>query len=119
MGYCMFTFFLFRLTDYFTEIIGQVPLVLALLNGNCPLIFKHTCSFSKHSVLFPRLIYKCFITLFSTSIFDSNFETFCSCKFFSCVLKSTYILLILRTTSYLHCFSVFILASYAFFCSYW
>ena len=33
----------------------QIPLFLALLFGNCPLIFKHTCSFSKHSILFSRL----------------------------------------------------------------
>ena len=33
------------------------------------------------------------VTLFSTRVFDCNFETFCSCKFISCVLKSEYILL--------------------------
>ena len=63
---------------------------MALLYGNCPLIFKHTCSFSNYSVLFSRLIYRCFITLFSTCIFDYNCKTFCSCKFISCVLKSEY-----------------------------
>ena len=68
---------------------------MALLYRNSPLIFKHTCSFSRQSVLFPRLIYRCFITLFSTSIFDCNFETFSNCKFISCVLKSEYMLLIL------------------------
>ena len=73
--------------------LGQITLVFALLDGNWPLIFKHTCSFSKRSVLFSRLIYRCFITLFSTHIFDYNFDTFCSCKFISCVLKSEYMLL--------------------------
>ena len=73
-------------------------IVLALLYRNCPLIFKHTCCFSKHSVLFSRLIYRCFITLFSTRIFDYNCETFYVCKFISCVLKSEYILLIDRLT---------------------
>ena len=73
---------------------GEIPLVLTLLYGNCPLIFKHTCTFSKHSILFLRLIYRC-LTFFSTSIVNCNFETFCSCKFISCVLKSEYILLII------------------------
>ena len=73
---------------------GQIPLVLTLLYGNCPLIFKHACTFSKHSILFLRLIYRC-LTFFSTSIVNCNFETFCSCKFISCVLKSEYILLII------------------------
>ena len=45
------------------------------------------------NILFCFLDYRCFITLFSTGIFD--FETFCSCKFISCVLKSKYILLML------------------------
>ena len=75
--------------------LGQIPLVLLLLYRNCPLIFHQTCSFSKHFILFPRLIYRCFITLFSTSIFDCNFEIFSSFKFVSCVLKSEYELLIL------------------------
>ena len=52
---------------------------------------QHTCSFSKHFVLF----YRCFITLISTRIFDRNFETFCSCNFISCVLKSESILIYL------------------------
>ena len=73
---------------------GQIPLILTLLYGNCPLIFKHTCTLSKHSILFLRLIYRC-LTLFSISIVNCNFETFCSCKFISCVLKSDYILLII------------------------
>ena len=78
---------------FYRNHLGQIPLILALLYGNCPLIFKRNCSFSKHSVLFPRFIYRCFITLFSTRIFDYNFDTFCSCKFISYVLKSKYILL--------------------------
>ena len=71
--------------------LGQIPLILPLLYKNCSLIFKHNCSSSKCSVLVSRLIYRCFPTLFSTSIFDCNFETFCSCKFIFCVLKSIYI----------------------------
>ena len=78
---------------FYKNHLGQNPLILALLFGNCPLIFKHTCSFSNYSVLFSRLIYRCFITLFSTCIFNYNFETFCSCKFIFCALKSEYILL--------------------------
>ena len=35
-----------------------------------------------------RLIYRCFITLFPTNIFDCNFESYSSCEFISCVLKS-------------------------------
>ena len=35
-----------------------------------------------------RLIYICFITLFPTNIFDCNFESYSSCEFISCVLKS-------------------------------
>ena len=49
-------------------------------------------SFSNYSVLLSRLIYRCFITIFATRIFDYDFEIFCSCKFISCVLKSGYIL---------------------------
>ena len=49
-------------------------------------------SFSNYSVLLSRLIYRCFITIFATRIFDYDFEIFCSCKFISCVLKSEYIL---------------------------
>ena len=78
---------------FYRNHLGQIPLVLALLYGNCPLIFTHTCSFSNYSVLISSLIYRCFVTLYSTRIFDFNFETFCSCKFISCVLKSEYILL--------------------------
>ena len=70
------------------------PLVLALLYRNCSLIFKQICTFSKHSVLFSVLLYRCFITFLSTRTFDCNFETFCSWKFISCILKSEYIFLI-------------------------
>ena len=80
---------------FYRNLLEQIPLVLALLYENCPLIFKRSCSFSKPLVLFSRLIYKCFITLFSRSIFDCNFDTFCSSKFNYCVLKSEYILLII------------------------
>ena len=50
--------------------------VLALLYGNCPLIFKRTSFFSKHYFLFPRLVYRCFITLFSTSTLDYSIRKF-------------------------------------------
>ena len=76
---------------FYRNHLGQIPLVLTVLYGNFSLIFKHTCSFSKHAVLFSRLLYRCFITLFSTRIFGYNFEVFCSCKFISCVLKAKYI----------------------------
>ena len=84
MRYCMVTFFSIQIDrPFYRNHLG--------LYRNFHVIFKHACSFSQHSVFFPRLIYRCFITLFSTSIFDCNFETFCSCKFASCVLKSEYI----------------------------
>ena len=76
---------------FYRNHLGQIPLVLALLYGNCPLIFKHHFYFSKHSVLFSILIYRCFIS-FSTRIFDCNFQTFCSCKFISCFKIRTYII---------------------------
>ena len=41
----------------------QMPPVLVLLYGNCSLIFNHTF-ISKHSALFLRLIYRCFVTFF-------------------------------------------------------
>ena len=97
MGHYIVTFIIIFIIQinwpFYWNHLGQITLVFALLYGNWPLIFKHTCSFSKRSVLFSRLIYRCFITLFSTHIFDYNFDTFCSCKFISCVLKSEYMLL--------------------------
>ena len=94
MGYCIITFLLlFKLTYHFTEIIQANSPRFSLAYGNCPLVFKHTCSFSNFSVLLSILIYRCFITLFSTRLCDYNFETFCSCKLIPCVLKSEYILL--------------------------
>ena len=70
-----------------------------------PSDFKTTCSFSKYFVLFPRLIYRYFITLLSTIIFDRNLKTFCRYNFISCVLKSEHILLIyLFIHSFIHSF---------------
>ena len=54
--------------------LGQIPIALTLLYGNCSLILKHFLL--KHSVLYPRLIYRCFLFLFliynsfSTSIME-------------------------------------------------
>ena len=48
---------------YFMVTSRQMPPVLVLLYGNCPLIFNHTF-ISKHSALFLRLIYRCFVTFF-------------------------------------------------------
>ena len=109
MGYCIVTFlWLFKLIDFFyRNHLGQTPAALALLYGNDPLVFNHTCYFSKHSVLFSRWIYRRFITLFSTRIIDYNFETFCSCKFISCVLKSEYMWLNWKGNAYLGTFTHF------------
>ena len=84
---------------FYRNHLWQITLVLVLLYGNSLMIFKHICYFSKHSVLLFRLIYRCFITLFSTLIFDYNFETFCSYKFVSCVLKSDIIDIMNRVVS--------------------
>ena len=54
-------------------------------------------------LFFSRLIYRCLITLFSTSVFDCNFETFCRCKFISCVLKLEYYWLIDSCSEYHKC----------------
>ena len=48
---------------YFMVTSRQMPPVLVLLYGNCSLIFNHTF-ISKHSALFLRLIYRCFVTFF-------------------------------------------------------
>ena len=87
-----YTFFIQIDWPLYRNLLEQIPVVLVLLSGNCPLIFKHTCSFSKHSVLLPRLIHT-FYGSFWTSIFDCNFEISSSCKFISFVLKSEYILI--------------------------
>ena len=46
------------------------------------------CLFVYIYIYIYRLIYRCFITLFPTNIFDCNFESYSSCEFISCVLKS-------------------------------
>ena len=50
-------------TSFYSNYWGQTLLVLALLYGNCPLIFK-TLFILKLSVLFSKLSCRCFITFF-------------------------------------------------------
>ena len=94
MGYCMVTSFYLNLLTILQKLFRAKSPRFGLAIRELPSDFQTHFVFSKHSVLFPRLIYRCFITLFSTSIFDGNFESYCSRKFISCVLKSENILLI-------------------------
>ena len=60
----------------------QIPLFLALLFGNCPLIFKHTCSFSKHSILFSRLTNLLIDWLIDSQAYWGIFSTLCNLAIF-------------------------------------
>ena len=62
MGYLVVSFYSNWLT-ILDKILGKIPPDLVLLYENCTLILKHFF-LSKHSVLFPRLIDRCFITFF-------------------------------------------------------
>ena len=62
MGYLVTSFYSNWLT-ILQKLLGKIPPNLVLLYGNCTLIFKQFF-LSKHSVLFPRLIDRCFITFF-------------------------------------------------------
>ena len=91
MGYCIVTFFIIQNNWPFYRNHLEIPsfwhcyMGIALWLSNILALFQNI-------VLFSRLIYRCFIALFSTHIFDYNFETFCSCKiYFLCFKIRIYI----------------------------